>query len=108
MGKYFFTFVLLLPQCMMAQNNKNVTEKKHTGQTHVRKAFEEVFLMVPDARWENPKHFIVGDRGVSEWFFSGTRKDGSKVEVTGCGLFTFKNGKIAIKNSYRKNRLPAT
>jgi hypothetical protein len=32
-------------------------------------------------------------------------KDGTKVEVTGCDLFTFKDGKIAIKNSYRKNRL---
>ena len=26
--------------------------------------------------------------------------DGKRVEVTGCDLFTFKNGKIALKNSY--------
>jgi hypothetical protein len=24
--------------------------------------------------------------------------------VNGCDLFTFRNGKIALKNSYRKNR----
>jgi hypothetical protein len=41
---------------------------------------------------------------VSEWTFTGSRVDGSRVEVTGCDLFTFKNGKIAVKNSYRKNR----
>jgi hypothetical protein len=29
-----------------------------------------------------------------------TKLDGAKVEVTGYDLFTFKNGKIAIKNSY--------
>jgi hypothetical protein len=31
-----------------------------------------------------------------------------RVEVTGCDLFTFRDGKIAIKNSYRKNRLSTT
>jgi ketosteroid isomerase-like protein len=41
---------------------------------------------------------------VSEWTFTGTHKDGRHVEVTGCDLFTFRDGKIAIKNSYRKNR----
>jgi hypothetical protein len=26
------------------------------------------------------------------------------VEVTGCDIFTFRDGKIAVKNSYRKQR----
>jgi ketosteroid isomerase-like protein len=80
--------------------------EKFTGQQQVKKAFENVFTSFPDAKWNNPRHFISGDRGFSEWLFSGTRPDGTKVEVTGCDLFTFKDGKIAIKNSYRKNRLP--
>ena len=45
-------------------------------------------------------------QGGTEWIFTGTKKDGARVEVTGCDLFTFKDGKIAIKNSYRKNRSP--
>ena len=48
----------------------------------------------------------MGNRGVSEWTFTGTQKDGTGVPVTGCDLFTFRDGKIAIKNSYRKNRAP--
>lgn len=78
--------------------------EKFTGQQQVKKAFEDVFTTYPDARWNNPKHFISGNRGFSEWTFAGTRKDGTKIEVMGCDLFTFKDGKIAIKNSYRKNR----
>ena len=35
-----------------------------------------------------------------------TRADGSRVEVHGCDLFTCRDGKIALKNSYRKNRPP--
>jgi steroid delta-isomerase-like uncharacterized protein len=79
--------------------------EKFTGQEQVRKAFENVFTTFPDAHWGYPRHFIVGDRGFTEWIFTGTKTDGTKVEVTGCDLFTFKDGKIAIKNSYRKNRI---
>ncbi len=78
--------------------------EKFSGQYAVKMAFEKVFETFKDARWNNPQHFIAGDRGFSEWTFTGTRADGVKVEVTGCDLFTFRDGKIAIKNSYRKSR----
>ena len=50
------------------------------------------------------KHFVSGDRGLSEWLFTATSTDGKKIEVTGCDVFTFKGDKIAVKNSYLKNR----
>ena len=87
-----------------ASAGPEVNGEKFTGQEAVRKAFENVFTTFPDAHWHNPRHFISGDRAVSEWTFTGTKQDGSKVEVTGCDLFTFRDGKIAVKNSYRKNR----
>ena len=74
----------------------------YNGQRQVRKGVEMVFLS--DAKWSGPKHFISGDRGVTEWVFSGTRGDGVRVEVQGCDVFTFRDGKIAVKNSYRKQR----
>lgn len=74
------------------------------GTAAVRAAYAAVFDAFPDAHWGNVRHFIAGDRGVSEWTFTGTQKDGKRVEVTGCDLFTFRNGKIAVKNSFRKNR----
>ena len=90
-----------------ASAGPDINGEKFTGQKQVRKAFEDVFATFPDAHWGNSQHFILGDRGFSEWTFTGTKIDGTKVEVTGCDLFTFKNGKIRIKNSFRKNRLPA-
>ena len=90
-----------------ASAGPDVDGEKFVGKAAVRKAYEDVFATFPDARWSNPKHFIDGERGFTEWEFSGTKKDGTKVEVTGCDLFTFRNGKIAIKNSYRKNRMPS-
>ena len=76
------------------------------GREAVRAAFSEVWKTYPDAQWRSPRHFVCGDRGVSEWTFTGTRADGSRVEVNGCDVFTFRGGKIAVKNSYRKNRPP--
>ena len=87
-----------------ASAGPDVNGEKFVGKEAVKKAFEDIFKNYPDAKWSNPHHFISGNRAVSEWTFTGTKPDGSKVEVTGCDLFTFRNGKIAIKNSYRKNR----
>lgn len=80
---------------------------RYAGKDAVRAGFSEVWKTFPDAQWRSPRHFVAGDRGVSEWTFTGTRTDGSHVEVNGCDLFTFRGGKIATKNSYRKSRAPA-
>jgi len=47
--------------------------------------------------------------GVSQWTFTGTAADGSRVETDGVDVFTFRDGKIAVKNAFRKARpnLPA-
>ena len=74
------------------------------GQPAVRAAFAAVFEAFPDAHWANARHVIAGNRGVSEWTFTGTHTNGRRVEVTGCDLLTFRDGKVAIKNAYRKNR----
>lgn len=87
-----------------ASRGPNVRGTVYTGQEEVRRGVEEVFRTFPDARWNEPKHFVIGDRGVSEWVFTATSPDGAPVEVQGCDVFTFRDGKIAVKNSYRKQR----
>jgi nucleoside-diphosphate-sugar epimerase len=53
----------------------------------------------------DPNHiFVHGDFGVSEWTFEGTAADGSRIETDGVDLFTFKDGKILVKNVFRKAR----
>jgi steroid delta-isomerase-like uncharacterized protein len=89
-----------------ASAGEDVCGTRYSGYEAVRAAFAQVWAMFPDAQWRNPRHFVCGNRGMSEWTFTGTRTDGTCVEVYGCDLFTFQNGKIALKNSYRKNRPP--
>ena len=87
-----------------ASAGPDVWGTRHVGRESVRAGYVDVWTNFPDAHWGNARHFVIGERGVSEWTFSGTRADGSRVEVNGCDLFTFREGKIALKNSYRKQR----
>jgi len=82
---------------------------RHQGYAAVRKAFAGAWEAVPDAQWRNAVHHVAGDFGVSEWTFTGTAADGSRIEVNGVDLFAFKGGKIQRKNTFRKARpnLPA-
>lgn len=82
---------------------------REVGQAAVRSAFEAVWKQFPDAQWRNGTHFVAGDRGVSEWLFTGTAPDGTRIEANGVDVFTFRDGKIAVKNVFRKDRprLPA-
>lgn len=79
---------------------------RYEGREAVRLGYAKAWKDFPDARWSDARHFLSGNRGVSEWVFSGTQADGKRVEVVGCDLFSFRDGKIAIKNSFRKNRPP--
>lgn len=82
---------------------------RHEGREAVRKAFQMPWQTFPDAQWRNATHFVAGERGVSEWVFTGTAADGTRVEVHGCDIFTFRDGRIQVKDSFRKDRprLPA-
>ena len=98
---------MMTSDCVFEASGGNMVDgERHEGQRAVRAAYAAVFEQYPDAHWHDARHFVAGERGVSEWTFTGTRKDGKRVEVAGCDVFTFRNGKIATKNSFRKNRPP--
>ncbi len=79
------------------------------GTEAVRRAFVAAWQAVPDAQWTSGVHFVSGDFGTSQWTFTGTAADGSRIETDGIDVFTFRDGKIALKNVFRKARpnLPA-
>lgn len=82
-----------------------VAGTRSVGTAAVRRAYQTVFDTYPDGRWNEPRHFVAGDRAVTEWRFTGTTRDGQRVEVNGCDVFTLRGGRIALKNSYRKQRV---
>jgi len=74
------------------------------GREAVRAAFADRFAGIPDVRYTDDSHFVAGDRGLSEWLLSGTTTEGQRIEVRGCDIWTFRDDKIAVKNSFWKIR----
>ncbi|MGK5052588.1 nuclear transport factor 2 family protein [Janthinobacterium sp. RB2P8] len=80
--------------------------KSFIGRDAVRAGFELAWQTFPDAAWLNPEHFVSGERGVTESTFAGTKADGTRIEARMVDIFTFRDGKIAVKNAFRKDRPP--
>lgn len=79
---------------------------RFTGRSAIAAAFSGVWTAMPDAHWAHHSHLVQVDRAVSEWTFSGTQADGTRIEADGCDLFTLKEGQIIRKQAFRKNRPP--
>ena len=78
--------------------------QRFVGLGAIRDAFAARFAGIPDIRYQQDDHFVDGDRGASEWTLSGTTTEGQRIEVRGCDLWTFRDGKVVKKDSYWKIR----
>ena len=82
----------------------DIQGKTFSGRAEVSEGFKSAWINFPDAAWLDGDHFVVGDRGVSECTFKGTKADGSGIGARMVDVFTFKDGKILVKNAFRKDR----
>jgi len=93
------------PDCVFhAVGGADLMGRSFKGTSEVREGFKAAWTNFPDAAWLDGDHFVMGDRGVSESTFKGTKADGTRIEARMVDVFTFKDGKILVKNAYRKDR----
>jgi ketosteroid isomerase-like protein len=76
--------------------------RRLVGREQVREGIQSRFDGIPDVHYGDASHWVCGDRGVSEWTLSGTQRTGERIEVRGCDLFHFADGRISRKDSYWK------
>jgi steroid delta-isomerase-like uncharacterized protein len=76
--------------------------RRLTGKEQVRTGIQSRFDGIPDIRYGDDRHWTCGERGVSEWTIRGTQATGEPIEVRGCDLFEFSDGKIRRKDSFWK------
>ena len=72
------------------------------GRHEVRRLLATRFEGIPDVHYGDDRHFVCGDRGVSEWLLTGTTREGRQIRVRGCDLLEFEGDKVARKDSYWK------
>jgi ketosteroid isomerase-like protein len=76
--------------------------QRYAGKAEVRKGLATRFEGVPDVHYGDVENWVSGNHGVSRWTLTGTTKDGKKINVRGCDLLEFRDGKIVRKDSYWK------
>ena len=76
--------------------------RRFEGRDRVREALAGRFAGIPDVHYGEDRHWVSGTRGCSEWLLTGTTMGGERIEVRGCDLFEFRDGKIARKDSFWK------
>ena len=76
--------------------------RRLVGQQQVRQGIESRFDGIPDIHYGDDHHWVCGNRGVSEWTIRGTQSTGERIEVRGCDLLEFVDGKISRKDSFWK------
>jgi len=76
--------------------------RRLVGRDQVREGVAARFAGIPDVHYGDDDHWVSGSRGVSEWTLTGTSVDGARIEVRGCDLWTFRDGKVVRKDSYWK------
>ena len=72
------------------------------GRDQVRQGLASRFAGIPDVHYGDDRHWVVDNRGCSEWLLTGTTTEGQRIEVRGCDLFEFGGNKIVRKDSYWK------
>ncbi len=72
------------------------------GKAQVREGIRSRMEGIPDVHYGDDSHWLCGDRGVSEWTLRGTQPNGESIEVRGCDLFRFEDGRISRKDSFWK------
>lgn len=78
--------------------------RRIAGAEAVQAAFAAVWADMPDVAWTVSRLTVAGDVGLAEWLFTGTRADGSRIEVQGLDVFEFRGDLIATKSAFRKDR----
>jgi ketosteroid isomerase-like protein len=76
--------------------------QRFTGKAAVRAALAGRFQGLPDVHYGEDRHWVSGDRGMSEWLLTGTTGDGRALRVRGCDHWEFRDGKVTRKDSYWK------
>ncbi|MDE0058394.1 MAG: nuclear transport factor 2 family protein [Defluviicoccus sp.] len=77
--------------------------RRFEGARAVREALADRFRSIPDAHWQDRGSWVSGEVGVSEWTLTGTTAKGERLEVQGCDLWRFRDGKVIVKDTYWKH-----
>lgn len=81
--------------------------RRYAGQGEIRGYFEGLFASTSNVQWEKTGMTICGNKVFTQWLRTGTTDDGVKQAWQGTDVYTFRDGLIAVKDTYIKAVTPA-
>ena len=76
--------------------------RKYVGHDEMRSYFEPLFQQSSDVQWKKVDIRAAGDKAYAEWRRTATLADGKRQDWLGVDIYTFREGKIAVKDTYIK------
>jgi ketosteroid isomerase-like protein len=80
-----------------AGNNQAGTPIK--GREAIASAFSNRFSQQPDVAWNEAVSFLSGNRAYTSW---RVQAPSAGIDIKGCDVWTFRNGKVVEKDVYYK------
>jgi hypothetical protein len=77
--------------------------ERYVGKAAIKEFLATRFKSIPDMRWEHLYRYVAGDHGVSYWIVKGKNANGEDLNLHGCDLYKFKDGKIVYKDTFWKS-----
>ena len=87
---------------LMARGPEHPHGRRCVGRREIGEVLAARFRVIPDMRWEDTRHWVVGNKAFSEWIVRGTTTEGERLDYLGCDLWEFARGKLVKKDTYWK------
>lgn len=87
---------------LMARGPNAPEGRRLSGKTAIGDVLRARYAVIQDMRWEEMRHWVMGDKAVSEWVVRGTHPDHGPFEYLGCDLWEFRGDKVTKKDTYWK------
>ena len=78
-------------------------ERAFTGRAQVRENWAAMFAAMPDFRADLIRAVVDADIAWAEWRWHGTRRDGSRLEMSGVTVFGVRDGRITWGRLYMES-----
>ena len=88
---------------LMARGPNAPEGRRCRGKAEIARVLSERYARIPDMRWVDMRHWIFGDKALSEWTVKGTAADGQTLDLLGCDLWEFRAGQVVKKDTYWKH-----
>ena len=87
---------------VMARGPNAPEGRRCRGKGEIGEVLRARFQVIADMRWNDMRHWIFGDKALSEWTVKGTSTTGDRLNFLGCDLWEFRDGMVVKKDTYWK------